>query len=446
MTNLASFMGRRDFVKRPYPKVTLPLPDTYMGIEVEVDQDASTRNTTVFPEDYRPEWTQKLDGSLSNGYEYVLAAPLAGDALVEAVYKLYEAPVRVHRTYTGSTHIHINMMDGTSVDALRTLLLIGYAFEPLLYYVGDNTRQWCGYANRLTDAPSEMLESILGAELSASTFRRSTERAGRYYGMNLDALRKYGTVEFRYFPTATSAEELMKWIKLVQNFKRAAITTGSVDALIEKLKEKSGYNEFVEEYFGEVLEEVSAVTEFARVKALMSKALIIASTNNPRERAPYSYDKLVEKYSKRLVVPSKKSGKSNFVYVFCSRTGALPIARNLGSGESGITAFMYYESHGVYYSRRADWSNGVEWHNISDVVYEDQLFAPTLVEYQYEILAGLQALTPPNRQAEVQVFIASAVSRCSSLITSTQSTNSIEEVDETYDDDDDDYEESEGEF
>lgn len=444
MTNLASFMGRRDFVKRPYPKVTLPLPDTYMGIEVEVDQDASTRNTTVFPEDYRPEWTQKLDGSLSSGYEYVLTAPLAGDALVEAVYKLYEAPVRVHRTYTGSTHIHINMMDGTSVDALRTLLLIGYAFEPLLYYVGDNTRQWCGYANRLTGAPSEMLESILGATVNASIFRRSTERAGRYYGMNLDALRKYGTVEFRYFPTATSAEELMKWIKLVQNFKRAATTIGSVDALIEKLKDKSGYNEFVEEYFADVLEEVNAVTEFARVKALMSKALIIAGTQ-ARERGAYNYDKLIEKYAKRLTRPTKKLEKSKFVYVFVARNSPVPLARDHGSEELGITAFMYYENQGIYYSRKAEWSNNVEWHNISDIVYEDQLFAPRLTEYQNEIADGLKALAPANRHTAIDAHIELAVRRCTNLVTPIQTV----EENEPYDDDDideDDYEESEGEF
>ena len=195
--------------------IQLPLPDALMGVEVEVDQDTSTEVT--FPSDYYPEWQQKGDGSLVNGYEYVLSFPLAGNALVSAIHKLYQEPTSVKRTFTGSTHIHIDMMDNVSIDALRTLVLMTYALENILYAAGDLSRQWCGFANRLTSAPSEMLEHILAIE-DVNTFNYNVNDIGRYYGLNLQALLKYGSAEFRYFPTAESAEELLRWVKLVQLF------------------------------------------------------------------------------------------------------------------------------------------------------------------------------------------------------------------------------------
>lgn len=283
MTALTAFLGKAAFGSYSGPAYDLPLPDQMVGLELEVDRDAGAARDTVFPTNYRPAWDQKRDGSLSNGYEYVLATPLAGQQLVDAVYQLYSGDTQVFRTYTGSTHIHLNMLDGTTLENLQALALLTYAMEGLLYYVGDNSRQWCGYANRMTGAPNAVLENILGPSVQRVGLRRALDNAGRYYGLNLAALEKYGTVEFRYFPTATSPEEMLSWVKLVQQLKKAACTMGNVNEVLSVLSDKSKYKEFVSTYLSDYIEQVDAVCSYSKVKILANKALVIA--NVPRTGA-----------------------------------------------------------------------------------------------------------------------------------------------------------------
>lgn len=286
---IASIVGRRDWTPAHAPTMqwTFPLPEQYVGVELEVDRDSSNIDSTVFPDDRLLgfTWQRKSDGSLASGYEYVLRSPLAGKPLADAVFKLFSGGTKVYRTYTGSTHIHLDMTDGVPVEALRVLLLMTYAFEPYMYAVGDITRQWCGYANRLVAAPSDVLEAILGSD-DLRNFNRAVEDAGRYYGLNLCALSKYGSVEFRYFPTAESPEELLSWINLCQKFKKAAVEIGTVDKLLEMMKSKESYNDMLDTYFGSDADGMRKECPYSRVRSLMQKALIIARTAG---REPSSY-------------------------------------------------------------------------------------------------------------------------------------------------------------
>lgn len=308
MTALTAFLGKAAFGKHAGPEVQLPLMDQLVGLELEVDRDAGQAEGTVFPTNYRPQWDQKRDGSLANGYEYVLATPLAGQDLADAVHQLFSGGAQIFRTYTGSTHIHLNMLDGTTIENLQALALLTYAVEGLLYYVGDNSRQWCGFANRMTGAPHAVLENILGPTVDRQGLRRALNNAGRYYGLNLAALDKYGTVEFRYFPTATSPEEMLSWVKLVQQIKKAACDFGNVANVLEVLSDKSKYAEFVQTYLPEYVEEVEASCPFAKVKILANKALVIASL--PRStKANWDKKTLEEVYfakPKLTVVPTLK--------------------------------------------------------------------------------------------------------------------------------------------
>lgn len=305
MTALTDFLQKAALGGHRGPDYPLPIQGQLVGLELEVDQDSATASRTVFPENFRPQWTQKRDGSLNNGYEYVLSTPLADQQLVDAVYQLFSGNTCVHRTYTGSTHIHLNMLDGTTLENLQALALLTYAMEGLLYYVGDNSRQWCGYANRMTGAPNAVMENILGPSVQRLGLRRALNNAGRYYGLNLAALEKYGTVEFRYFPTATSAEEMLSWVKLVQQLKKAACDMGSVQEVLSVLSDKSKYSEFVSTYLSEYSEEVDAVCSYGKVKILANKALVIA--NVPRSsKATWNKELLSSIFFKQPIVASNQ--------------------------------------------------------------------------------------------------------------------------------------------
>lgn len=301
-STIASIVGRRDWTPAHAPTMqwTFPLPEQYVGVELEVDRDSSNIDSTVFPDDRLLgfTWQRKSDGSLASGYEYVLRSPLAGKPLADAVFKLFSGGTKVYRTYTGSTHIHLDMTDGVPVEALRVLLLMTYAFEPYMYAVGDITRQWCGYANRLVAAPSDVLEVILGSD-DLRNFNRAVEDAGRYYGLNLCALSKYGSVEFRYFPTAESPEELLSWINLCQKFKKAAVEIGTVDKLLEMMKSKDSYNDMLDTYFGSDADGMRKECPYSRVRSLMQKALIIARTTG-REPSSYRMSIIGDRFSNVL--------------------------------------------------------------------------------------------------------------------------------------------------
>lgn len=257
------------------------LPDTLMGLEVEVDSSTGVESVHPSP-DSVPSWRVIRDGSLRVGFEYTLAHPMCGATLGAAIEELYKPPSDFKRTFTGSTHIHIDMLEeDVTLDVLRTLVLLVYTLEPVLYASGDATREWCGYANSLATADSELLATLFSDNVNRA-FRRTYSRGstlGRYYGLNLAALTDYGSVEFRYFPTATSPEELVNWVNLVQSFKKAALEIGTVANLARIINDRDSYNEMVNNYFGPYVGLFDRHVEWTKVQSMFAKAGIIAKDN-----------------------------------------------------------------------------------------------------------------------------------------------------------------------
>lgn len=366
MTSLYTFLGVSGFDSNQVPHADLPLPNQLVGLELEVDQERNSSNRTVMPSSYRPEWTRKSDGSLNDGYEFVLTGPLAGQTLVQAIHKLYSGDTEVHRTYTGSTHIHLNMLDGTTLENLQALALLTYAMEGLLYYVGDNSRQWCGYANRMTGAPHVVLESLLGSEVQRRGLRAALNQAGRYYGLNLAALEKFGTVEFRYFPTATSAEEMLSWVKLVQVIKKAACDLGNIAAVIDVLSDKGKYSEFISTYLADYTDAVEASCPFSKVRVLANKALVIANARTTTQAVTWDKEVLASVFFRKpklSLVPTAPSIPIKFLNGGTS--SAVPtagVAMAEANNEGFTTVVMVYNNR-LYYpmnyspaSPRYDWN------------------------------------------------------------------------------------------
>lgn len=249
MKNVAELVRKKSRVDASkYPVFDLPLPETLMGIELEVE----CMPGVVLPDNVTM-WNKQHDGSLANGVEYVLSAPMAGKQLSAAIHEIMDGGTYT-RTLTGSTHIHMDMLDEeTSPAVLQTMVAMVYVMEPMLYAAGDASREWCGYANRLMTGPDEILSEVLRGDLDPDRFRniysRNTSSFGRYYGLNMAALIDYGSLEFRYFPTATSKDELVSWVRLVQKFKVAAAKLGSVANFQEVVEDERKFSEFLAENF-----------------------------------------------------------------------------------------------------------------------------------------------------------------------------------------------------
>lgn len=291
MVSVAKLTDRSPRVAIKPVNYDLVLRDTLMGVEVEVDTDTTCVSIHPHPSTLTF-WNKHHDGSLTNGYEYTLRSPMAGTELSTAIAQLFAPPSEFYRTFTGSTHIHIDMLEEeVTLDVLRTMVLLVYTLEPVLYAAGDPTREWCGYANSLKSAEPLLLSALFSDDVRAtftSTYRRGGE-LGRYYGLNLAALTDYGSLEFRYFPTASSAEELVHWINLVQSFKKAALGIVTPSALKAIINDHSSFQNMLQTYFPAYETLFAQAVDWRKVHSMLSKAGVVMNdaklTEVPRFKA-----------------------------------------------------------------------------------------------------------------------------------------------------------------
>jgi hypothetical protein len=300
--NVAAIFGKATRPKfSEAPLIAWPLPDCLTGLEIEVE---STPNA-VMPTSFAPFWNKTKDGSLRNGSEYVLAMPMKGVALSQAIHQLFAGGTRFERSTTGSTHIHLDMMeDGVSQDIIKVMVLLMYVFESAIFQIADRGREWCGYTNKLTSAPEVLVGAVLNAsEDNYDEFRLMCEDIhglGRYYGINVMALHKYGSLEFRYFPTATSVEEVVDWVCLCQNFKRAAMELGSVDKLVEVLESEEMFDRFLTTYFDKWKDTFVQSIPQTEAVANYQKAMAVASTQALKKLKTYN-----EEFDERAITNNK---------------------------------------------------------------------------------------------------------------------------------------------
>lgn len=251
-------------------EIAWPLPKELMGIELEAE------NVRNYGGDFlmMAGWSVDTDGSLRNqGREFVLRQPLSGTELSRAVHTLFkmqeaDSPYRLQYTPNprAGTHVHINWLEDT-IGSAAALIALMYCIEPMLYSWVDEDRAWCSYCNPLSDLPASTLARLLNVEREDGLENPANhdpyeddeqrwllrdlnnETISRYHGLNVAALDKYGTFEFRYFPSTVSKDDMISWIKFVQLAKRCAVAhQESVVALLTKLSEGDAY-EFINEWF-----------------------------------------------------------------------------------------------------------------------------------------------------------------------------------------------------
>lgn len=256
MTALKSKSIAALFNKRP---LTVPkadsrwvLSDTYVGVEIEAEnvliRNSGFLNSTG--------WAIHSDGSLRNtGREFVLEKPLMGTDLSTAIDGFFSPehePVIYQVNPRAGVHVHINWTDVNSFDSIYKLIALMYCIEPAVFDLCDAGRKYCGFCAALTELNDTNLRTILttSSESALTSALRGTSGSSRYYGTNLMALFKYGTVEFRYFPSTNRKQDVELWINLCMLIKKFC-TEYPEDhvTLIKKLMTEEGISEIVNQWF-----------------------------------------------------------------------------------------------------------------------------------------------------------------------------------------------------
>lgn len=272
---------RRTPVMSARPDDTWPSPTELIGVEIEVENVRGNGHYAVLDSGL---WVTHHDGSLRNGIEYVFRGPLGGQELTSAINVFFDSGLTYDCTPRTSIHIHINGSDNMGIDDLRSLLLLMYVIEPAVFRWADDNRKHCGYCNPLTDLPPARLLGALfeaGSEADLVNAVNTGSNSDRYYGFNMAALSRHGTLEFRYFPCVTDKQVVIDWIKFVMYAKKAAMDTPDVRTMLKHMQDSDALRQFLTVNFGSVAGQLDRNMDYEDAVG-RARHLLAAVKTNPR--------------------------------------------------------------------------------------------------------------------------------------------------------------------
>lgn len=222
---LSSVFGKTA-IAIPSPDSSWPLPEQFLGIEIEIE---NFNNNQLSQLSRAPGafWEVKEDGSLRNGREAVFSQPLMGSQLTTAIRQFFSIVTEYTTSRRTSIHVHMNMrQDDDTMDSLRNLVVLYYMYENSFFWFSDESRKWCSYCCSFEDEPPAPVVAILrndSADVVLNEMANTNSNTNRYYGLNLYALMRYGTVEFRHFPCVKEEARLIDWLHFLMELKAAGI-------------------------------------------------------------------------------------------------------------------------------------------------------------------------------------------------------------------------------
>ena len=232
----------------------------YIGYEVEVEGLRKPLNLSGL-------WESKPDGSLrDNGIEYVFAHPLKGADVVTAVVEIMAAlnKSKCSMSHRCGAHMHIDVRD-MNEDTLASFIAHIVMFERAMYAYSGADRD-----SNIFCLPYYKAERGLdgfGLMLANRNFDYLFESTDKYYGVNLRAIQRYGSVEFRMLPGTLDVARVLTWINVLLSMRKAAVSMGSVDKFLHTVS-SSGVLDYAAEVFAGVPEFLPYVKEHDMYKGM----------------------------------------------------------------------------------------------------------------------------------------------------------------------------------
>lgn len=235
--------------QRGYSQEKIVEADDYseVGIEIEIENIKSGGGQVSA----YPVWTVKPDGSLrNNGVEFV-TTPIRGDRIWYALNWFF---AHIDKGYSfsprTSIHVHMNVLNltGPQIGLLTALYL---TFERLLYNFVGGDRDKNNFCVPFGETCS--ITFILERMLHEGPFIENYDR-WRYLGLNFDALRKFGTLEFRHLGGTDDKDKIVRWIQMLLRLKAYVIKNNVETGLktIQNLNTDSQYRAFHAEVWGDL--------------------------------------------------------------------------------------------------------------------------------------------------------------------------------------------------
>jgi len=184
------------------------------GVELELEgrnvalADVATRG-----------WNRHQDGSLrGESVEYTTAGGKDHEETKKLVVELFDKfdkhKVKIKDSIRTSTHVHLNFSDRPVKQALNFFCLFTVLEEVLQYYSGEDRK------GNFFCISSREAEGIVGVLLDGVRKCSLMNFAGdryKYSACNLSTLFKFGTLEIRTMKGATSADQINKWLDVIND-------------------------------------------------------------------------------------------------------------------------------------------------------------------------------------------------------------------------------------
>ncbi len=184
-------------------------PEGEVGIEIEVEG----RNLPQFLASY---WDVHPDGSLrGESAEYVLLKPIKRDNVLPYLKYLHKKLENstISDSVRTSVHVHINMAQKTVLQ-VYVILIVYFILEELIIELAGHRRIGNLFCLRIKDA--EYLLEILDQAAQKDNYKGfSSESQLRYAAVNICALYKFNSLEFRAMRGTVDPIIISDWVDLL---------------------------------------------------------------------------------------------------------------------------------------------------------------------------------------------------------------------------------------
>jgi len=232
-----------------------------VGVEIEVEgKGLSIVDTAV--------WRTESDGSLRGEFpttcaEYIFQTPIVVSAVKAAIISLKESlgPKAVfefsHRT---SVHVHVNVQKLEYQQLLAMMYTYLLLEEPLTSFAGKK-RKGNNFCLRAIDAEGliDTLNQMFGMGENGSLMIRND--AVRYSAMNIEALKKYGSLEFRVMEGNMDEERIQTWCSALVMLREYGEALGTPEAVYDRFNALG-----VDAFLDDVLGHLSHLFKYAKVE------------------------------------------------------------------------------------------------------------------------------------------------------------------------------------
>lgn len=192
-----------------------------VGVEIECEG-------RDLPNNPRGVWSAVPDGSLRDGIEYVYSKPLPIKDVEESLTYLNkvfkECGTKLNFSFRTSTHVHVNCL-GVDYNHILNYIYTYLLLEGVLMNYCGEGRKCNRFCLRLEDA-----EGMMGTFRKMFQYRNAPPNLRglwqtdemRYAALNVEALVKYGSIEFRAMRGTTDPEVLVPWVHALYNMREFA--------------------------------------------------------------------------------------------------------------------------------------------------------------------------------------------------------------------------------